>query len=224
MTSQPAPPYNCPSIGGMVCISLMTVFAIISIVFTSKSWQGGIDDYQNDAYVASGMGAVALVFGIAAYPLTYKGATGLTEQHNSTSTKGIMIASWVFYGIMIIASIAAVGLGVSGGDVAPAFVVYIILWGIAGWSFMFAYAEVARRSFEQGDNAGNAAQGSQNEQSGVSKAHVGVGDTTTNTTTVTTTKTVTVNEDGTCSNKVVKRTTNPDGSVLVEELIEDIDV
>lgn len=213
--------YNCPSIGGMVCISLEALLGVISIIFTAKTWTYDTysDDYYTALYAAIGIGCLALVFAIIAYPLTYVSANSFQKQNSSTGIKGLMITSWVFYGITIINGIAAIYVGASGGDVTTAFVVYIVLWGLVGWSFMFAHAEKARR-YSPGQASSSSAVAPQN----ATILPDYKGSATTNVPSTVITKFVTENADGTRTIKTVKRTTNPDGSIVVEEMLRDDDI
>lgn len=219
-------PCNCLSIGGIVCISLAAILGLLSIIFTAKAWKEDTYYDQTNAYLASGFGAICLFFGVIAYVLTFLGAKGFRKQHQDDTSNGnngfkwLMITSWIFFGIGIINGATAIAVGVTGGDVSVGFIVYIVLWAIIGWALMFSYAEIARRSSPGRDSAvlpRNAKVAIEQGGDGSSMPQMGDG------TTTVTTKTVTVDNDGTRNMKTVTRTTNPDGSVVVEETFEEMD-
>ena len=204
MTSSRArPPINSTSIWGIISFAFSTCFGIASIASTAVAYDMS---YMSAAHVAALLtGALAFVSAIIAYPLTYVGGSMHMRQHTSRGINGLMIASWVMFSIfvmwggIILCVGAAVGVEVGWG-------VAIVIWMMLGWSLMFLYAELARRSpvlNSTGQSTRTIAFGSSN---GLSKSEP-------------VTIELRVNPDGTQT--TIKRTLNPDGSVTVEETKEE---
>lgn len=204
-------PINSTSVAGIICFAFSTCFGIASIISTALAYSDDYydnfhethpdwdDDWTPADYAGMITGAAFLAFAIAAYPLTYDGGQRYIKQRNSEGIKGLMITSWVFYGILIVNGLSMIVVGATDGfeEDITGWVIYIILWGILGWIFMIVHAERARKS------PANQIPPSSARKSAVEPIPV-----------ITET---TISPDGT--RKTIKRTPNPDGSMTVEETI-----
>lgn len=207
-------PLNCLSIGGIVCMSLMTVFGIASIVCTALSWNTYGENYEAAIIAALSCGFCCLVTAIIAYPLTYGGAQRYMKQQNSTGFKGLMITAWAFYGIMIVNGLTTIALRVTGWVIGTGWVIIVVLWGIAGWIMMFVHAEKARKSPAQ---SVLPTMSTANKESTKKPHNSWFPDTWF-------TVTTTFNKDGTQTREIIKHTKNPDGSVTEEKTVEEMGV
>ena len=201
-------------------MSLMSAFGIASIVSLTIAWSSyfSYDYYENYYYYdytsaaeAAGLacGACFLVAAIAAYPLTYKGAQHYMKELNSTGIKGLMIAAWVFYGILIVTSIAMIAVGaVWYVLIGPGWVTFEVVWAIIGWIMMCVHAEKARKS---------PARSVLPTMSTANEASPENPDTWV-------TEKVIFNKDGTQTRETTKHTKNLDGSITVEKTVEEMEV
>lgn len=83
---------------------------------------------------------------IIATPLTFSGALKYMKLRNSAGIKGLMIASWVIYGIEILNGDSMIAMGASDEDVPTGWIVFYLFRSIFGWVLMFIHAEKARKS------------------------------------------------------------------------------
>ena len=212
-------PRNSHAKAGIICMPLMIAFGIGSIVSLSIAWSSCVSydygtygcyyEYFNEGAEAAGLacGALFLVAAIAAYPLTYVGAQRYMKEQNSTGIKGLMIAAWVFYGILIVTGISMIAVGAKKSTlVGPGWVTYEVLWAIVGWIMMFVHAEKARKS-----PARSVLPTTSNEVSPENP------DTWV-------TEKVFYNQDGTQTRETIKHTKNPDGSITVEKTVEEMEL
>ena len=196
----------------------MIAFGIASIVCLTIAWNSFSSDYDyyyydddydyvyyNITYEVVGLacGACFLVAAITAYPLTYKGARHYMKERNSTGVKGLMIAAWVFYGILIVSTIGMIAVGAfwyfffGYALIGPGWVTGEVIWAIVGWIMMFVHAEKARKS--------PAKSSPEHPDTWV-------------------TENVNFNQDGTQPRKTTKYTKNPDGSINVVTTDEEMEV
>jgi hypothetical protein len=212
-------PLNKPSIAGITLFLFSVAFGISSIALTAVSWDENYQDmmyYDHDyssAHIAALVtGGLCLLTAVLAYPLTFTGAQNYMRERNSRGIQGLMIASWVLYGIMVLNGVLAIALGAADDNEAPetGWVVAIVTIMVIGWILMFVHAETARKSPDVTSFS----------QDVVRPQPVEPPMDTVVAPNVITTVTTTVNKDGTHTRKTVKRTTNPDGSITVQETVE----
>lgn len=188
----------------------MTVFGIASIVCTALSWDTHGENYKVAIIVALSTGFCCLTTAIIAYPLTYGGAQRYMKQQKSTGIKGLMITAWVFYGIMIVNGLAMIALRATGHAIVTEWVIYEVLWGIAGWIMMFVHAEKARKSPAQSvlpTTATTYKESTENPYNSWSPN------------TWYTVKT-TFNKDGTETREIIKHSKSSDGNVTEDGTVE----
>ena len=145
MASTDPLPLNFHSIWGIVSISITALFGISSIIATARANNPYNDNWFAASIAAMSLGACSMVSAISAYSLTYVGARQYIKERNSRSIKGLMIASWVMFGILIVNGIGLVAMGATDRGVPGVWVAFVEIWAIIGWGLMAAYAERARK-------------------------------------------------------------------------------
>merc|ERR1712150_306358 len=118
-----------------------TICGILSAVKAKASSEEDNSDWEKDADAALVFGSIAVVSAIVATPLAFCEA----RRFSPVGGLGLMITSWVLYGLGTLGAIGLVIAGFGDVEVHESAIVFQTLWNLVAWIFMVSYAEVALR-------------------------------------------------------------------------------
>ena len=149
-------PYGVPRPGNSLSrwsTGVFVVAVLCSLVCTSIASVSYASYYYNSFYFYPSDGLyvatlvttfVSMVFFIVATPLAFCSARKYQKELTlQGGNRGLMITSWVFYGIGIANWIVVFGISVSYPN--PFYMGATAAWNIAAWIMMFVHCEFARR-------------------------------------------------------------------------------